>query len=350
MVKQLQRFDSNPVRVIACLVGMLVPTVWLWSVATPSHEAVKIRNAWLADMGSPADFDWVPGNEPATYLAQRGPPADSFVAAVKQAVNPADGSAVAASEFERALAISRHLFSGAFRGGPIMADTAIAYREITQRGRGYCADFTQVFNALAHADGMAVREWGIAFDAFGAGHAFNEVYDCARGKWVLVDSFHSLYFTDPASREPLSVIEVHDRLLGLGAEEGIAIERIHQTRFPFRSEAIALDYYRRGMPQLYLWWGNNVLDYDRNRLVHAAGKVSRSLEQATAIALGLHPRIRIYPVGVSHRDVDRLFLAERRFRLAAIGFAISVAIFLPQLAALLGGAMKRAEVHGGSGR
>ena len=37
-----------------------------------------------------------------------------------------------------------------------------------------------------------------------------------RGKWILVDSFHSLYFVDPATREPLSVLEIHDRLLSLG--------------------------------------------------------------------------------------------------------------------------------------
>ena len=72
----------------------------------------------------------------------------------------------------------------------------------------------------------------------------------------MVDSFHSLYFVDPASREPLSVIELHDRLLRIGGEDrGAEIQRIVPERFPSRSEDLAIDYYRRGMAQLWLVWG-----------------------------------------------------------------------------------------------
>jgi hypothetical protein len=321
---------SRVFAVVSAIVGLLIPAMWLWTFTTPSSEAVRIRNAFLAELGAPSDFEWRPGGEPDSYRAPTGPATSPFDALGERFSRDGD-----MGEFERSLEIARHLMSGKHRGGPIMSSNAEAYRAITEEGRGYCADFTQVFSSIAVAAGIPVREWGFAFDAFGDGHAFNEIFDQARDKWILVDSFHRLFFVDPATNEPLSVLEVHDRLLGLAGDRGVSIVKIGSRRIPFRSDALALDYYRRGMPQLFLWWGNDVFGYERALAVRVAGRFSRALEQAAAIAVGVHPRIRIYPVAVSDRDVRGLFLARDRFMLACGALAVAFIVFGLQILAAL---------------
>jgi hypothetical protein len=61
----------------------------------------------------------------------------------------------------------------------------------------------------------------------------------------------------------------------------------------FIHEYKAWDYYRRGLPEWYLWMGNNVFEYDQSALVRGLGKVHRALEQLGGIAAGVHPGIRI---------------------------------------------------------
>ena len=237
------------------------------------------------------------------------------------------------SGFDRSLAISRDLMRAPERvGRPIRAPALQTYRQITEQGRGYCADFVKAFNGLALAAGVPVRQWGFAFTAFGSGHTFNEIYDRGRGKWLLVDSFHSLYFVDPQTREPLSTLEVHDRLLSLDPQRrGAEIVRIVPGRLPFRSEALALDYYRVGMRQLWLVWGNNVLDFERHPVTGPVSRVSRGAGQLLGLAIGQYPTIRIYPVGVSERDLRELFRARDELLLALACSAISVLLFGPQL-------------------
>ena len=326
--------DSRWFRTMAALLGIVIPGIWFYSVVTPGEEAVKIRNGLVARMGQLADFTWTPDEMPATFLANRAAPTPAFVSVAKQIV-ATDGAPPLAG-FELGLAISRHLMGAPKRvGGPIQSDLATAHEAITQHGRGYCADFTQVFTGIATAAGLPVRSWGISFESFGAGHAFNEVYDEQLGKWVLVDPFHSLYFTDPTTLEPFSVIEVHDRLLALDEEaKPISLQRIVEDRFPFRSDAIALDYYRRGMDQLGLSWGNNVFDYDQSTPVRLSASVSRHLERAVAIAIGQYPEFLIYPTGVSQRDVRALARARDRFVISAGALMLATILFGWQLAAL----------------
>lgn len=316
---------------MAALLGILIPGLWLVSTVTPSDQAVTIRNAMLAEMGSIEDFDWTPDSVPGSFRLETGGPDEFFKVRAEQVLR---GAGAPPTEFEKGVAIGRHLLQSGERGGAIMSDNASAYRGITEQGRGYCGDYTQVFNALALSADMSVREWGIAFDAFGSGHAFNEVYDTERRKWILVDSFHSLYFVDAQSNEPLSVLEVHDRLLGIDPRGTVKVVPIVAEEFAFRSEDVALDYYRRGMRQLFLWWGNNVFDYERSTPVSWAGRISRSLEQATAIVAGVHPRIMIYPKGVSTRDVNELFRVWRNFVLATCSFAIALLVFGLQILAI----------------
>jgi len=313
---------------LAALVGIAIPAAWLLSVVTPDEEAVKVRNGLVAEMGQLADFRWTPDEIPATFLVNEVSPLPKFdvVARELAAAEPGSGR----HGLDMALAISRHLMSGPTGGvgGPIQGNLASAYAGITREGRGYCADFTQVFSGIAIAAGLPVRTWGISFEAFGSGHAFNEVFDDRLQKWVLVDSFHSLYFVDPISRVPLSVIEVHDRLMRVEPDSpGVSIQRIVSDRFPFPSEQAALDYYRRGMAQLALMWGNNVFDYDQSRAVRWGAEVSRHAERALGIAVGEYPAMKIYPDRVSHRDVDALFRARDRFFAAIGALALAIVVF-----------------------
>lgn len=327
-------------RTMAALLGIVIPGIWFYSVVTPGEEAVKIRNGLVARMGQVADFTWTPNEMPSSFLVDRVPPTPAFVSVAKQLT--ATTSAQPLAGFELGLAISRYLMGAPKRvGGPIQSNLATAHEGITRRGRGYCADFTQVFTGIATAAGLPVRSWGISFESFGAGHTFNEVYDQQLGKWVLVDPFHSLYFTDPTTLEPLSVIEVHDRLLGLdGQARPIAIQKIVEDRFPFRSEAIALDYYRSGMDQLGLSWGSNVFDYDQSKPVRWSASVSRHLERAVAIAIGQYPLFVIYPQGVSQRDMRALARARDRFVFSAAALTLATFVFGWQLATLWIGTRK----------
>lgn len=51
----------------------------------------------------------------------------------------------------------------------------------------------------------------------------------------------------------------------------------------------AVDYYRRGTNEWYLWWGNNAFEYDGHPVVSMLSVSSRSLGQLSAIAVGMHP-------------------------------------------------------------
>lgn len=55
----------------------------------------------------------------------------------------------------------------------------------------------------------------------------------------------------------------------------------------------ALDYYQRGAHQWYLWWGNNAFEYDESEVVALFGVVSPALSQLSAIAIGVHPTLRV---------------------------------------------------------
>jgi len=328
--------------IYAALLGIGIPLVWFYTVVVPGEEAVTIRNALVARMGVSTEFEWTPSETPPSFLVDRGPVPPEFAQVAARVASTADD--VPAEGFELAQAVARHLMSAPRRvGGPVQSGVGVAYAAITRQGRGYCADFTQVFTAISTAVGLPVRTWAISFESFGAGHTFNEVFDNGMRKWVLIDSFHSLYFVDAATHEPLSVIEVHDRLLALdGLPESVLIRRIGDGRFPFRSDAMALDYYRRGMPQLALSWGSNVFDYERSMPIQASARVSRHLERLVAILLGTYPKLLIYPEGVSERDVATLFRARDRFLLASAALGLALLTFGWQLVALI---RRRGSVH-----
>jgi hypothetical protein len=308
---------------------MAIAAVWLWTLVIPSEEVTRVRSGLIFDMGDSADFGWGPEAIPATFLAETGAVSTEFQMAADSAVAKLPASR---GDFDVALALARSLMTVPKRiGGPIKSDLLTTLRAIENDGRGYCADFAKVYNGIAIAAGLPVRQWGFAFNSFGSGHTFNEIYDRARKKWLVIDSFHSLYFVDPATRVPLSALELHDRLLSLNdAPSEIAIERIVPAHYPFRSDVVALDYYRRGMTQLYLVWGNNVFDYEKKLGYKLASPFGRSAEEITAIATGRYPRMRIYPIAVSDRDVDELQLHRTRLMLAASALILATLLFVVQ--------------------
>lgn len=327
MVARSKYPGSGIFGVISALIGILIPAAWLWTTVTPGEDVVRLRNAVGAEVGDVSDFTWEADNPPEGYLVNEGaiPPAfEQHADAVMQR-----SARQSSDDFELALAISRDLMQAPKRvGGPIREDSASTYREITVSGRGYCADFTKVFNGMAIAAKVPVRQWGFAFSGFGSGHTFNEVYDTDRRKWLMVDSFHSLYFVDPESREPLSVIEVHDRLLELTDEpRSVAVERIVPDRFPFRSDELAIEYYRRGMPQLWLVWGNNVFDYEASLPGKLESGFHRAVGQLAGILVQEYPTIRIYPVGVSQRDLGGLAEGRNEFLMAVSAFVLALVVY-----------------------
>lgn len=67
--------------------------------------------------------------------------------------------------------------------------------DITNRGKGICSDYIEVYVGLCIVAGIPVREWGITPDQLKGtgGHSFVEIYDNTRDKWVIIDPFLSAW-------------------------------------------------------------------------------------------------------------------------------------------------------------
>jgi len=296
----------------------------LFELLTPATDMVRFRNSLLASVGTADDFRWSPDRVPTGFRIETSPAPGE----IRQA---ADQIRQETRDKNPMIGIVEHLRQKPKRKGPIKSTTVEAYREITQNGRGYCADYTQVFNGLAHALQIPVREWGMSFDNFsGDGHAFNEVWDDALSQWVFVDSFHGFYVRDKSTDRPLSALGFRERLVSAGGFESVAIVPIGQT-FRFDSPTDAFDYYIRGANQFYLWFGNHVFAYDNDRTVQVLSRLSRAIEQLGAIVTGVHPEIRVYPTesnSVAFEYLDRLRV--RVLVLSAL-FAVLSAVLVLQL-------------------
>lgn len=314
--------------VLICI--LLGDVLWVVSSATPSTEAVRLRNALLAQSGKPSDFTWLPDEHPDSYLQEKLPDTGQFnvISQVIGSDNVKDKT-----EFEKSLIIARHLLQvDKAKGGGILKDSYTAYQTIIKEGTGYCADFTQVFNAIAHAESIPVREWGMSFDGFGGwGHAFNEIYDFRLKKWIFIDVFNGFYVRNRRDGQLLSVLEFRDKLINnLSAD--LEIVPIKKNRFGFRDALQALQYFDRGKDQFYLYWGNNVNSYESHPLIRLATPISRHLEQITAVAIGIHPKIKIIETKSNKVLIAQLFDLKIKLISAFIGAVIlSIAIVLQVL-------------------
>jgi hypothetical protein len=274
---------------LLCLdVGRLV----LAPTRAASIDAVRIRNAMVADLGEPSQTDWTPDTIPANYNWERRPAPDYFAAIVDKVLSH---EARQGSALDQAILLARHLRATSHHGNPIQANTRETYDKIVSGQGGYCSDYTQAYNALALAARLQVREWGFTWEDMANGHAFNEIWDPRLGKWVFIDAFTSFYVVDAASGIPMSALEFRASLLGEPGGGEPRVVPIVPQRFGFKSPEKALDWYRRGVPQMFLLLGNSVFSYDANPIIQMTEPLPRSVEMLAAILLGEHPRFLFVP-------------------------------------------------------
>lgn len=276
--------------------SLFVLVVALGSLAqhlTSSTELVRIRNSMLALDGAGATvsmLDWRPPDFPRDYMRDQGPPDPFFVnvaARLRLRELPSD--------WERARTVTAHLLGGGSReltGGAIQSDLRTTYERIVGHGSGYCSDYVRVFTAIMAAGGATVRWWAFSFDGFGGhGHVWAEVWDAQQGQWQLVDVFDNYYFLIDG-RGPAPAIPLREALLK--RPETVEIRLVDPASRPgYVHEHKARDYFQRGLPEWYQWWGNNVFDYDRDANVRRWASLHRSAEQVGAMVSGVFPGFRI---------------------------------------------------------
>jgi len=289
---------------------MVVTMAWVLRGATDPRgtEITRYRNAFLIQPGSNADFEWTPSSIPADYLQER--------ASIPEELANWHGFAGTGDTLTRSLAIARGLSVKPRRGDPIQQPTVVTLDTIETVGTGYCADYTRVFSALAYAAGIPVREWAFSFDGFGGhGHIFNEVWDRENRRWVMIDVFHGFYPRDARSGAPLSALEFRRRLMS--ASNTIDWERLTQSHFAFKTDEEALDYYRRGISEWYLWWGSNPLSYDQQPLVAGASQFGHLPEQVAAILTGTLPKFKVLMTDQNRAAFEQLIWLKYRLLTAA---------------------------------
>lgn len=302
-------------------------------------ELVRLRNALLLDSVNEHGFDWTPDASPADFMQERGAADPVFVAAVQQLGVPAMHS-----DWERVRAISQHLLEHPqLVGTPIQSNLQDTYHRILREGTGYCGDFTRVFMAFALAAGIPVRSWSFSFDGFGGhGHVLPEIWNRQTGQWQLLDIFNNYYFTG-ADGIALSALAFRRAL----AEPPGSLQLralAPATRPGYSDEAKAWDYYRRGLPEWYLSWGNNVFSYDRALLVRTLGPVSRTLEQLGAVAQGAYPPIHILGDAGNQRQVAALL--RLRYHLLAVAVIAGVALLLIVVGLWVGRRARQGDARG----
>jgi hypothetical protein len=267
--------------------ALVLPPLSLLPYMTSGTELARVRNALVFDQSPQSAFEWTPAEAPADFLRDHVAPDPAFVR-IAQTLKLAD----LPDDWARALAISRHLLGSApqLNGGAVQAGLYETYRRITVEGDGYCADFVRVFQAIAGAAGMPLRAWAFSFDGFGGhGHVFPEIWNRQQAAWQLVDIFNNVYLTTGGSDRPLSALDLRKALLA-GDTSLRSVPLAPSARAGFRFEAKLWDYYRRGLPEWYLWWGNNPFDYERAAAVRALAPLSRSLAQVGAVVHGVQPQ------------------------------------------------------------
>lgn len=268
------------------LAALLAAILSISPYLTSSSEMVRLRNALLVADGTTAGFDWTPTNWPADFLLENRPADPTFVAAAQRL-----GLAEMQSDWERVLAISRHLLSHPdLVGTPIQDSLIETHRQILTNGTGYCGDFTRVFMALALASGIPVRAWAFTSNGFGGeGHIWPEIWNRELKRWQLVDIFNNFYFRDNAG---VAVSALEFRAAMLNAPKSIHHELLHAGARPgYEIEEKMWAWYRKGLPEWHMLWGNNVFSYDHALNVPGIGRVSYPLEQLKGIFLGVHPKL-----------------------------------------------------------
>ena len=312
--------------VLANVVALMGSTGWLARLTLPSRQGVRVRNAFLLRRGDARDFTWTPAELPADYRVElRTAPA-----AIRDAALAVQASTPCNSDWELARGLVTMLVKNWKSDGAIQADLTTTYEEIVN-GSGYCADYVRVYLAAAMAVGLFCRQWAFSFDGFGGhGHTFVEVYDSQRGKWLFLDVHNNVYAVMMNGAEPLGGLELRQALLDRAT---VDFHRAGEGRLGFRQVDKLLDYYRRGVLQWYLTWGNDVVTRDRAGVSRALMTISGRLANVVTSAFYL-PSI----VAISSADNAKEIAAMERLRsqvtvtlgvvgilLALVGFQFMIA-------------------------
>ncbi len=312
--RRTRRLGLRVAGTLALLAAVALPAPHLVS----GTELVRVRNALLLGPDLAPGQDWSPpGRAPGFRTETVAPPPHFVDVAARLSLQDLP------DDWARAVAISRHLLGSAspLNGGAVQHNLRHTYDAIVQRGDGYCGDFVRVFTAIANAAGMTVRPWAFSFDGFGGhGHIWVEVWNRQQLRWQLVDVFQNYYFTD-GSAEPLSALAFRQALSS--GSPTLRLHALHEGVPPgWAEEPRAWDYFRRGLPQWYAPWGNNVFTVDQAWPTRHLAGVARPLEQLGSIVAGVQPDIRIL-ADASNR-ADRAALASLRSRLmAAVGLGVA---------------------------
>jgi hypothetical protein len=295
------------------IIALILASLWLVSQVVPLERAIRVRNAFLLRRGRDEDFAWTPVSPPAGYRVETtNPPIE-----IERALNEA-GVMRIDDPWARARAIVTMLVSHARGEGAIRADLATTFRGIVA-GRGYCADYVRVYLAAASHAGLFCRQWAFSFDGFGGhGHTFVEVFDPARDAWAFLDVHNNVYATLGGSSTPLSALELRRAILASPAE--LEFRRAGPGRLGFPHPHKLLAYYRRGVAEWYLFWGNDVISRDATRIMRPiASRIGTLLHRVRGATWRLPPFVALATPenDVEVKRMERL----RRHVVAAIVFA-----------------------------
>lgn len=266
------------------LIALTVVGIALLPYFQDDKQLVTIRNALV--LGGSLSADDVNKLPPV-------PPDDEYIEFVGDLRHIELGLAsdmFANGPVEISKALIAHLdFPGRGPGGRIAQDTETTYELIKSTGRGYCADYTQVFLALAASVNIPAREWGMSFgDYSGDGHAFVEIYSHEVRQWIFLDPYYGFHVTGEDNR-PLSYIELRRALLDGRADEIQIIELVDE--FKFKSHHSAKQYYADGAMRAFLWKPPLAFDTTFRGFHQHISDYSLALGHLIAIALGEHPEI-----------------------------------------------------------
>ena len=93
----------------------------------------------------------------------------------------------------------------------------------------------------------------------------------------------------------------------------------------------ALDYYRRGLREWYLLWGNAVISPARSPLVNWVSGVGGGLGRVASMLLDVQPRIRILRTAENEAQAAALARLRRRVRVAGALLVALAVVLMAQL-------------------
>ena len=304
--------------------GLLVSLAWLAKLALPAERAVRLRNAFKVRAGRREDFEWTPDSAPADFRVERHPVPREIAEAVR-----AGGALSIPADWARARALVTMLVRHAKHGGAVRAGLATTWHAIVA-GNGYCADYVRVYLAAAGAAGLFCRQWAFSSSGFGGhGHTFVEVFDRQRGAWAFLDVHNNVYAMLRGSDEPLDALSLHEALREQPGR--IVFERAGEGRLGYEHPEKLVEYYRRGLAEWCLWWGNDVVTRSETGIAGLFGRVSGALSHRLGAALWGVPPI----VAWAAAEADAMQGLSRLRRQATIALSVAAASLAALLAMLL---------------